>query len=509
MQTHNQRSYDPQAATQDILQFIATHPEAEQAVPYILQSAIGLTHAAGACFIAFNEGEIGLCLSEGYTEPLTAHQAEIVELGTSLAPGLHINPPVANGKMLLDKPYCLAPVISPNKAKGVLALLFEESPSPAEAEISASIQTLVNALAIVAANAEAHHQQKLAHQLATSLLNSITDPLLVLDENRNILQLNSAAERVFRTTNSKAQGKPLAEVVQSDDLLNLAHGPNKKRAEWVSEDDMTFVPRTEPIYDANSKIEGWVLALRDITHFKKLNRNQNEFTRIVSHDLRSPLTSMQGFANMLELGLVGELNEKQKHFVEKILSGISQMTALVDNIQDAGRYDPETGFYEISRSQCDLSEIVRRISDTQLVPAEKQEIAFTVSISDDVPVINADVNMLERAIINLVDNAIKYTPNGGSVEVNVAKHGEEIRISVKDTGLGISPENQKHLFERHVRIPRQEHKKIKGSGLGLFIVKSVAQRHGGDAWVVSTEGEGSIFYMSIPLSGSNLISVEA
>jgi signal transduction histidine kinase len=250
------------------------------------------------------------------------------------------------------------------------------------------------------------------------------------------------------------------------------------------------------------------LALRDITHYKKLNRNQSEFTRIVSHDLRTPLTSMQGFANMLELQLVGELNEKQSHFVEKILSGISQMTTLVDNIQDAGRYDPETGFYEISRSQCDISDIVNRISNNFLVPAEKQELKLSIAVADDVPIINADVNMIERAITNLVDNAIKYTPNGGQVEVRAVTEDDQMIISVSDSGFGISPDNQKHLFERHVRIPRQEHKRVKGSGLGLFIVKSVAQRHGGDAWVKSVENKGTTFYLSIPLDGENLIGAD-
>ncbi len=239
--------------------------------------------------------------------------------------------------------------------------------------------------------------------------------------------------------------------------------------------------------------------------FKKLNRNQSEFTRIVSHDLRSPLTSMQGFASMLELGLVGDLNEKQKHFVSKILAGITQMTALVDNIQDAGRYDPETGFYDLERSPCDLSEMVRKIVDNHLVPAEKA-LSISVLVGDDVPIINADVNMLERATINLFDNAIKYTPDGGKIEVGAKRIDEDVVILVRDTGFGISADAQQHLFERHVRIPREEHKKIKGSGLGLFIVRSVAQRHGGDAWVESKEGEGSTFYLSIPLSGPNLIT---
>jgi signal transduction histidine kinase len=241
----------------------------------------------------------------------------------------------------------------------------------------------------------------------------------------------------------------------------------------------------------------------DARHIK-LGRNQSEFVRIVSHDLRSPLTSVQGFSSMLNM--VGELNEKQAHFVDKILSGIAQMTTLVENIQDAGRYDPETGFYEMQRSPCDLAEIVNRIVANHLLPAEKQELTISKMIADDIPIIYADSTMLERAITNLVDNAIKYTPNGERVIVGLALENDHILISVQDSGLGISEEHQKMMFERHIRIPRKEHKRVKGSGLGLFIVRSVARRHGGNAWVKSVEGEGSTFLISIPLAGENLIA---
>jgi signal transduction histidine kinase len=208
---------------------------------------------------------------------------------------------------------------------------------------------------------------------------------------------------------------------------------------------------------------------------------------------------------MLESGMVGDLNEKQAYFIEKILAGITQMTSLVDNIQDAGRYDPETGFYEMERSQCDVTEVVRRIVENHLVPAEKQELTISMVVGDDVPIISADANMLERAIINLVDNAIKYTPNGGDVEVGVHRRDNNLVVSVKDSGLGIGPEHVRALFQRHYRIPRKEHKRVKGSGLGLFIVRSVAQRHGGEAWVESEEGNGSTFLISVPLDGENVI----
>jgi signal transduction histidine kinase len=238
---------------------------------------------------------------------------------------------------------------------------------------------------------------------------------------------------------------------------------------------------------------------------QKLTRNQNEFVRIVSHDLRSPLTSIQGFASMLRSQMVGDLNEKQAHFVEKILSGIVRMTSLVENIQDAGRYDPETGFYEMERDPCDLTDVARRIVENHLLPAEKQELTLSFRASDDVPIVNVDDTMIERSLTNLVDNAIKYTPNGGHIEIAVERQDNYIIITVSDNGYGISDENLRHLFQRHFRIRRREHKRVKGSGLGLFIVRSVARQHGGDAFVESIEGEGSTFGMRIPLSGENLV----
>lgn len=241
-----------------------------------------------------------------------------------------------------------------------------------------------------------------------------------------------------------------------------------------------------------------------LAHKERVNLNQTESVRIVLHDIRSPLTSMQGFASMLEAGMAGELNEKQLHFVERILAGITTITGLVENIQDAGRYDPETGFYVMQREPCDLEEIVSRIIKQHIVPAEKQELRLQADL-DEAPIINADRTMLERAITNLIDNAIKYTPNGGQITVGVERHGDEVIVAVKDTGYGISPENQRMLFERHARIERPEHKRVKGSGLGLFIVRSVAQRHGGRAWVESQEGQGSTFKFSVPITPFDII----
>ncbi len=258
-------------------------------------------------------------------------------------------------------------------------------------------------------------------------------------------------------------GNALADIVQSDELIAFVAG-ERTLGEWVS-GDKTFVPHVQGVRNAADQPSGWILTLHDITRFKKLNRNQHEFISIVSHDIRSPMTTIRGFGEML--GNSNGLDDQQKYHLSKVMSGITQITSLLDNIQDAGRFDPETGFYDMTRVHCDLDELAHRIVDNHLLPAEKQELSVRVDVADDVPIINADKVMLERALTNLIDNAIKYTPNGSKVEVGIGVKDNSVVIGVHDNGLGISPENQKLLFQRHVRIARKEHRKIKGSGLGL------------------------------------------
>ncbi|MFN8529655.1 MAG: HAMP domain-containing sensor histidine kinase [Anaerolineae bacterium] len=340
----------------------------------------------------------------------------------------------------------------------------------------------------------------LTERLLDAVLDSISDPILILTPDDLVVKANSAAQFLLTLPELPLPVRDGLPPPLRDYVLN-----GQPIVEWNPDEEHAYLPRLHTMQPEATKPDHKILILHDVTQFRKLSRNQYEFMRIVSHDLRSPLTSMQGFANMLELGLVGELNERQGQFVEKILSGITQMTTLVENIQDAGRFDPETGFYEMMRAPCDLVELVSKVVKNHILPAEKQELTIASVIADDIPIINADANMLERALTNLVDNAIKYTPNGGKIEVKLYTRERQIHLAVHDNGLGISAENQKRLFQRHVRIARQEHKRIKGSGLGLFIVRSVAQRHGGDAWVESTEGEGSTFILSVPMDGPNQI----
>ena len=329
-----------------------------------------------------------------------------------------------------------------------------------------------------------------------AILDSLKSPIILLNTAFQVIGFNSAFASLMGLSSEVSNTEiSLAELVQDPEIEDFARGTTQL-SEWKYA-ERVFKPLIE------AAPHGWTLELQDVTHYTRLNHNQSESMRFVLHDLRSPLTAIQGFAGLMES--VGELNDKQKYFVTKVLSGVAQMTALVENVQDAGRYDPESGTYQVMRIPTDLGQIARKIVDNHLVPAEKT-LQVNLKVDEQLPIINADETMLQRAMTNLVDNAIKYTPDGGNIHVSVVRHENLIIIAVQDSGLGISPQNQAQLFERHSRIHRPEFKRIKGTGLGLFIVRSVARRHGGNAWVESEEGKGSTFYISIPLEGANLFS---
>ncbi len=332
------------------------------------------------------------------------------------------------------------------------------------------------------------------HGAAFDLFESSSSPVLLFDTDHHLVAANSRGKAVFS--------------IQSEDIASSSdHFQHYEAVEsWLSQggvlDDWSPDGQTvfQPVTQGTSDGKGIILVLRDVSEIRKLARNQNEFIRLLSHDLRTPLTYILGFASMLEQQIPNTLTEKQQQFVSKIMTGIEQITRIVENIQDAGRFDPETGFYEMNRAPVDVGILTHRICEQLVIPTTKTTLQVHTDIDDMLPVIAADSNMLERAITNLIDNAIKYTPDGGRVRVRVYREADDVIVQVKDSGLGIHADDIGKLFQRHVRLHRPEFHKIKGSGLGLFIVKSVAQRHGGRAWVESTLGEGSSFFLSLPLS---------
>ncbi|MBO9308584.1 MAG: PAS domain S-box protein [Chloroflexi bacterium] len=369
------------------------------------------------------------------------------------------------------------------------------------------LQLLAAQAAIAIANAQAFEAARKGREQLAAILSSCVDPILVVDTEERILVFNPAAERAFGISADRVIGNQLsafASMTEAAELIALLRGEatSAEGMEWQNANGLAFAPRLSEMRDEHGQRSGSVLVLRDITRYKNLRDNQADFTSTVLHDLRLPLTYMKGYVDMLPM--VGEFNERQRAFAEKIRSGISQMSDLVEKILDASRLDPE-GNYRLHREPCDIIKMVNEVVATHAAAAEKNSQTLTTEIASDIPILQLDDMMMRRALNNLTDNAIKYTPPNGAITVRAEVRDDALLLSVRDTGKGISSEDQRTLFTRFRRIRNKDNIRVRGNGLGLYIVKRVAELHGGDAWVESAVGQGSTFYIKIPMSGANLI----
>jgi signal transduction histidine kinase len=328
-------------------------------------------------------------------------------------------------------------------------------------------------------------------------LESTTDAVIVTDRANRLLLLNPAAAQVYEIGELAVRGLPIAQALKEKAIVRLLTGPLGTRAAVTDEvpvpDGRTFYASVSAIISGDNQAIGRVAVLRDVTYFKELDEIKSEFVATVSHDLRSPLTFMRGFASMIPM--VGPVTSKQKGFLEKIMVGIAQMTELVDDLLDLRRSEDGVG---LKRDPCRMGDIILSAVDSARARTKARGLTLRVNQSDDGAVVIGDATLLRRVVSNLLDNAVKYTPKGGTVTVGWEKQGDRVLISVADTGIGIAKADQMHLFEKFSRVKRRETINIKGSGLGLAIVKSVVERHGGKVWLVSELNRGSTFYVDLP-----------
>lgn len=198
------------------------------------------------------------------------------------------------------------------------------------------------------------------------------------------------------------------------------------------------------------------------------------------------------------LEMAGELNEQQKSYIRMIVQGVDNMSKLVSNLLDLGRIDFGVG---LQVESIPVLDIIERVTGGLQMHAKEKEIALSVEIPRDLPhAVEADQALLHQAVYNLVENAIKYTPQGGEVTVNLLTAPDTLTFAIKDSGIGIQPEDMKRLFEKFYRGTHREALAQRGTGLGLAIVKSIAERHRGKVWMESELGKGSTFFLQVPLT---------
>jgi PAS domain S-box-containing protein len=336
---------------------------------------------------------------------------------------------------------------------------------------------------------------ELARQRLGAILASTPDPVLVTDQEDRLILANPAAKQALGVKLGSSEGLPADHVISQPALRDLLQSPDNdnRSAELVMPDGKVYFATASAII-AGGRPVGRVCVLRDVTHFKELDALKSDFVSSVSHDLRSPLTLIRGYATMLEM--VGGLNEQQLGYIGKIIIGVESMSHMVTNLLDLGRIDAGVG---LQVEQTVVVDIVKAVMEPlQMIADQKNVELVQVSAAGLPEAIDADRALLQQAVYNLVENAIKYTPEHGSVTLRIKTAPQGLQFEVQDTGIGIAPEDLPRLFEKYFRGSQREARAQRGSGLGLAIVRSIAELHGGKVWVESELGQGSTFFMLIP-----------
>jgi PAS domain S-box-containing protein len=387
------------------------------------------------------------------------------------------------------------PLRSQAKFQGVLYLGYRQPHYFDQTERNL-LHTLAGQASVLVENAHLYAMAEGGRRRLAAILASTSDAIVVTDQTDRVLYLNAAMESVFGLSATEAVGRPVADVSLPPELIRLLTTAEEGLARLeLALGDRVFLADASTIIDRSGVVLGRVAVLYDVTHFKEVDRLKSEFLTGVSHDLRSPLTVMQN--NATSLLLLDDLPERSRDRVMKIQTSIDQMTAMVDDVLALARIEAGVDFeYQDTR----IEQVLREAADEQRARADQEGIELAVEVWPDLPLVRADHNLVKRAVTNLIANGIKYAPHSGRMTLRAESHNGEVVISVRDHGPGIAPEEQLRLFEKFYRAERPGIRRVKGSGLGLAIVKSIVEQHGGRVWCHSQPGQGSTFYMALPLT---------
>jgi len=382
------------------------------------------------------------------------------------------------------------PFVRREQVLGVMVLTHNVPYQFGEAQL-ALLEELARQAAVCLENADLYTTAENEREELAAILEGTADAIVVVNPAGRVVRLNRAAERAFGLS-AQVLGRPLAEAFPPAlaELMDRA----RREGETVTGELATADGRVRFCTFSPVPGVGWVAILQDITHLKELDRLKSEFVSTVSHDLRSPLTTVRGYADLL--ALQGPLTEKQKESIERIRRAVAQMNELITDLLDLGKIEAGIG---MEMEPCALEEVVSEAVET-LTPRDAEKgLKLTVELAEGLPRIQGNAGRLRQVVLNLVDNAIKYTPAGGSVHVRLQRDGREIVCSVSDTGIGIAPQDQRGLFQKFYRVQNPQAEGIPGTGLGLAICRSIVEQHGGRIGVRSTPGQGSTFFFALPI----------
>ncbi len=327
-----------------------------------------------------------------------------------------------------------------------------------------------------------------------AVLSTMADGVLMTDAGGNVLMVNPAAEKLFCCEEKAAIGHPLIETIPDheirDTLQSCLKSGQPQTAQIESRGRFLRVIAS-PIMD--NGMSGALLIFQDLTEVKRFQTMRQEFVGNISHELRTPLASMKAVLETLNEGAIDD-RPKLNDFLTMMGGEVDRMTRLVRELAELSRI--ETGQNKLKIAPVDLNSVIDQ-AITKLKPqAERKQIDILRQCDPSLPAIPAEEGRIEQVLINLLHNAIKFTPAGGRIIVSAESEGESVVVTVEDTGVGIPAEDLPHVFARFYKADKA--RSSEGTGLGLAIAKHIIQAHGGKIWARSEEGRGSTFSFRLP-----------
>ena len=333
----------------------------------------------------------------------------------------------------------------------------------------------------------------------SAILASMSEGVIAADRSQRILLANEKAAELLDFNAEGAIGKPLWEVLRIEQILRTATetlAGQETRAFPVSPTMGRHLEITVRQYPLTGRPTGIVIVAHDTTRSVRYQELRKEFVANVSHELRTPLTVIKGFTETLQDGALRD-PEKSVQFLATISKHVDQLTNLVNDLLELSRLE---GSPELPRPvSVDVGTLARRVTELLLPAAQKKKQTLRLEAGANMPKVLGNPDYIDRAIANLIDNAIKYTQEGGTISVTAGRHDDDVFVEVADNGLGIPADDIPRIFERFYRVDRSRSREMGGTGLGLSIVKHVAQVHGGGIDVSSAPGAGSKFRLYFPI----------
>ena len=393
------------------------------------------------------------------------------------------------------------PLLSRGRAIGAISVQSYE-PHAFRREDLEILMMMATQAGVALENARLFREVEASQQYLRAILDSVDYAVMVTDLNGRVRLANRATENVFGIREPDIINSPLGEVICHQSLREIAgriergEVAGRESVQVTLSDDRIMATQIAPISTSQGERVGYVLAMADVTPLHRLSQLKSQVIRIASHDLRNPLQLASGFFHIL-LEELPPLTEMQANLAQRITHHLKTMERLIDELLELERVEVSG---ERPEELLDVGLLVQQAASEYRWQAEMKGLRLWTEITQDISPVRGNYRMLLRAIGNLLDNAIKYTPEGGTITLRLWEEGGEVILTVKDTGVGIPPEALPHIFEHFYRAHQPGTEHVSGTGLGLSLVQSIIREHHGRVWVESegVPGKGSLFGIALP-----------